>query len=169
MRRIPNWRRYNRPSNPQSAVTGFREDIAPVNSASLAMPPPVASKIAWDLWSCEHLSLAVWERDFVAINLAAREFLDVIRFLLVSVVRGKVAIPTDLSDRLTRWSQTYVGHPDHAAIVNLVGRAIVAGHRAGESRDPLRQSSAEQIQGGTPRTSRWPGTATSPSVPGPPT
>ena len=76
------------------------------------------------------MSLAAGERDFVAINLAAREFFEVIRFLLVSVARRKVAIPTDLSDRLIGWSQTYVGHPDHAVIVNLVGRAIVAGHPA---------------------------------------
>jgi hypothetical protein len=162
MRRIPNWRRGDRPLEPQGHITDRREDMAAANSASSAMPPPVASRIAWDLWSCARLSLAASERDFVAINLAAREFFDVIRFLLVSVVRGKVAIPTDLSDRLTRWSQTYVGHPDHAAIVNLVSRAIVASHRAGESRVPLRRFPAEQIQGGTPRASRWPGTATSP-------
>jgi hypothetical protein len=111
--------------------------MAAVNAASSAMPrqlsdaPPVASQIAWDLWSCVRSSLAARERDVVAMNLAAREFFDVIRFLLVSVVRRKVAIPTDLSDRLIRWSQTYVGHPDHAVIVNLVGRAIVAGHPAG--------------------------------------
>jgi hypothetical protein len=131
MRRIRNWQRCNRPSKPQSSVTDGREDMAPVNRASLAMPPPVAGRIAWDLWSCVRSSLAARERDVVAMNLAAREFFDVIRFLLVSVVRRKVAIPTDLSDRLIRWSQTYVGHPDHAVIVNLVGRAIVAGHPAG--------------------------------------
>jgi hypothetical protein len=100
--------------------------MAAVNTASSAMPLPAASQIAWDLWSCVRLSLAAGERDFVAINLAAREFFEVIRFLLVSVIRR-----TDLSDRLIRWSQTYVGHPDHAVIVNLVGRAIVAGHPAG--------------------------------------
>jgi hypothetical protein len=131
MRRIRNWPRGNRPSKSQRPVTGGRGDMAAVNTASSAMPPPVDSQIAWDLWSCARLSLAAGERDFVAINLAAREFLDVIRFLLVSVVRRKVAVPTDLSDRLIRWSQTYVGHPDHAMIVNLVGRAIVAGDPAG--------------------------------------
>jgi hypothetical protein len=131
MRRIRNWPRGNRPSKSRRPVTGGRGDMAPINGASSAMPPPVASQIAWDLWSCVRLSLAASERDFVAMNLAAREFFEVTRFLLVSVVRRKVAIPTDLSDRLIRWSQTYVGHPDHAVIVNLVGRAIVAGHPAG--------------------------------------
>ena len=124
MRRIRNWRKGNRPSAPQSPIPDLREDMAAANSASSAMSPPAASRIAWDLWSCARVSLAASERDFVAINLAAREFFDVISFLLVSVVHGKVAIPTDLSDRLTRWSQTYVGHPDHAAIVNLVSQAI---------------------------------------------
>jgi hypothetical protein len=59
----------------------------------------------------------------VAINLATREFLYVIRLLLAAVVRADAAIPTDLGGRLMRWAEAYVGHPDHPAICSLVARA----------------------------------------------
>jgi len=68
------------------------------------------------------------ERDVVAIHLATREFLNVIGILLAAVIRAEAALPTELASRLTRWSQTYAGHPNHAVICDRVGRASAAGH-----------------------------------------
>jgi hypothetical protein len=66
-------------------------------------------------------------------DLAAREFFDAIMFLLAAVVHTNTAIPSDVADRLRRWSHTYGGHPDHAAIRSLVERAIAAGRSANTS------------------------------------
>ena len=66
----------------------------------------------------------------MAINLATREFLYVIKLMLAAVVRSDAAIPTDLGHRLMRWAGAYVGHPDHPAICSLVARAISIGRPA---------------------------------------
>jgi hypothetical protein len=107
-------------------------------TASSAESPPLASQLAWDLWDSARSSLDTRERDVVAISLATREFLYVIKLLLGAVVRSDASIPTDLGDRLMRWAQTYVGHPDHPAICSHVARAISIGRPAIYHEGPLR-------------------------------
>jgi hypothetical protein len=80
----------------------------------------------------------------VAINLATREFLNVITLLLAAVVRADASLPTDVAHRLIRWSRTYVGHPDHAAISGLVARAISTGRPSIYHDRPLGVPSAVQ-------------------------
>jgi len=94
-----------------------------------AQPPPVPRQLAWDLWNGISQFLKRSERHQVAMVLAAREFFDAIMFLLVAVVHTNTAIPSDVADRLRRWSHTYGGHPGHAAIRSLVERAV--GSRGG--------------------------------------
>lgn len=96
-------------------------------NAKSAESPPRASQLAWDLWESARSSLDTRERDVVAINLATREFLYVIKLMLAAVIRSDAAIPTDLGHRLMRWAEAYVGHPDHLAICSLVARAISIG------------------------------------------
>ena len=91
---------------------------------SAAESPPLASQLAWDLWESARSSLSTRERDVVAINLATRDYFDVITMLLAAVDRADAAIPTDLARQLTRWARTYVGHPDHPAICGLVAQAV---------------------------------------------
>lgn len=93
-------------------------------NARLAESPPLAGDLAWDLLEGARSSLNKRERDAVAINLATREFLYVISVLLAAVIRANAVLPIDVADRLKRWAQTYVGHPDHPAICSLVARAI---------------------------------------------
>jgi hypothetical protein len=111
---------------------------------SAAESPPLTSQLAWDLWESARSSLSTRERDVVAINLATREFLYVIKLLLAAVDRSDAAIPTDLARQLTRWARSYVGHPDHPAICSLVARASSIGRPANFHDRPLGTHSAVQ-------------------------
>jgi hypothetical protein len=99
----------------------------PASAPQRSAPPPLAGQLAWELWDVARQLLNPQERDAVAIHLATREFFYAIRVLLRVVVRADVTVPKDLGARLACWSQTYVGHPDHAVIRDLVKKARTAG------------------------------------------
>lgn len=132
---------------PQGAGGGCLPSPPPTTASGNPRPvesPPLASQLAWELWESARYCLTKQERDEVAINLATREFLYVIKLLLSAVIRADAAIPTDLAPCLVRWARTYDSHPDHSVICSLVARAISAGRSAVYDERPLEMHSTVQ-------------------------
>jgi hypothetical protein len=90
------------------------------------------TELAWALAEVARSVLNAVERNDVCIAIGVDETFSAICFLMATLARKRLPLPSDLAVSCTTWLDTYAGHHDEPRLRDLIGQVKI------DSRDSSR-------------------------------